>query len=316
VACPFGGDIERVAEPDAAVELEAGVLPEDGQRHHRPRGVVEFGGGPALRAAGVGGVDREDGAFPGVDAGLVFGADARQVFLGFGKRGELLLDGHDGAQGLAAGPGLDAGAAPGSVDDADGHAEFPAELFGEKVADGGELGGGLRRGACPLPGDGVARGGQRSLVDVEHAQLRVVGRGDIFGPVIGVGQFPLHVGLAGGEPDLADEDVVDDLFGAAFHAESVRAAGGQLRAGEFPSAIGGGDDLHGRWCGRRAFDGEGDDLLRVVLTPDRVGLIALQHQVVGEQRREKERGEKHGRGDCGRSQWAGGPAATRGLLLG
>lgn len=66
----------------------------------------------------------------------------------------------------------------------------------------------------------------------EDAEEGVVGGGDFLLGAIAVGDGPFHVGLSGGEPDFADEDVLDDDgFWSVGHFEFLSVGIG-LEAGE------------------------------------------------------------------------------------
>src|SRR5690606_21664104 len=117
-------------------------------------------------------------------------------------------------EGLVGGgidPGLDGRAAPVAADDADGDAGELMDVLGEVVADGGEVAGGGGRGDLPgIAIDGDRRGGLvgDGLLDLDVTDQREAGGGgDVDRLVEGAVDRPLHVGLAGGDPDLADDDV-------------------------------------------------------------------------------------------------------------
>ena len=86
------------------------------------------------------------------------------------------------------------------------------------------------------------------LLDEEEADLRVVGGGDLFVGVFddGVageaGEGHLHVGLAGGHPEVADEDVFELDGVGGVDGEGVGASGGLGWEVEAPAAevVGGG----------------------------------------------------------------------------
>src|SRR5690606_31087865 len=143
--------------------------------------------------------------------------------------GPGFADGGEGGIGGERGgvhPGFDAGAAPVAADDADGHAGELVDVFGEVVADGGEGAGGLGSGDFPAVILDLDGGGGRlgdGALDLDVTDQREVGRGgDVDRGVVGVGHGPFHVGLAGGDPHFAHEDVgegdgvvaLDDEIGA------------------------------------------------------------------------------------------------------
>ena len=219
-----------------------------------------FPGGEAFGVGGFGGGFVEGGGFlvPGVDVGF--------------EGGDLELGGF-------AGPGGDVGAAPGGVDHADGGFEFLMEVLAEEPGDGGEVLDGVRGGDDPFAlavGLGDAGG---FLVDAEHADGGEVGGGGFGGRVEAAFELEGHVGLAGGEPDFADEDVVDGEGGAAFDGELLGlVAGCEFAEADAPSAIGdgsGGGGLIG--------DGDGDGVAGFGPAPDVEGLVGLDDHVVGDE---------------------------------
>ena len=126
------------------------------------------------------------------------------------------------------------------------------------------------------------------LLDGEHSQLGKVSGGDLLGLVdeaIGRmalgGDVELHVGLAGGEPYLADEDVGYGDWGLAFAAGDghlKRAAGLEVEEADGPLAGGVGD------CGfGGAVEGDGDLFAGIGCAPDGHGHAGLQHHVVAEE---------------------------------
>ena len=169
----------------------------------------------------------------------------------FGTSGE---DGDErgvGAEGVEAGPGFGGCASPGRVDEADGDVllfvfEDFLEVAGEEVGDGGEVAGGVGSAEGPACGglDVFERVVGAVSLDEEEADVGIVGGGDLFFGVFDLGfgseagEGHLHVGLAGGEPEIAEEDVfVGDGVGAA-DGEGVGSAGGLRREVEAPAAGG------------------------------------------------------------------------------
>jgi hypothetical protein len=97
---------------------------------------------------------------------------------------------------------------------------------------------------------------------------------------------PLHVGLAGGEPDLADEDIADhDHVGAGDGELGGHGRGGRGLEVNDPAAVcaGGGADLLAQKIDGHAFTGGG-------LAPDGQGFVALEDGVVLKERREGDLG--------------------------
>ena len=123
-------------------------------------------------------------------------------------------DGHEGgvgADGVEAGPGFGGCATPGGVDEADGDVLLLLEVAGEEISDRGEAGGGFGCALRPAGGglDVFERIVGGILFYQKEADLRVVGGGDLFGGVLDDGvageaeEGHLHVGLAGGKPEVA-----------------------------------------------------------------------------------------------------------------
>ncbi len=279
---------------DHAVEEDGGVVGGLG-------GVVGWAGcgreGCLFGSGGEGGVgflDRFDLGLPGFFAGLEGGffddgvpavEELFPVFEHLGGAGALI-------EGDAAGPGLDAGAAPGGVDESDGDFEGAVEVAAKVVGDGGELpcrgGRGGRPGALAI---GLGRHGGGAL-QAEHANLGEVGGGDLLLGVGGLLDGPLHVGLAGADPDLANEDVLHggDARGTADLEFGGDDAGGERVELDLPAAvgIGGGLLLLGP-------HGDGDVLIWIGGAPDGNGLALLKDHVVGKDRRELDGGVGEGK---------------------
>ena len=118
------------------------------------------------------------------------------------------------------------------MDDADGDAEFFAELVREPKRNGGKIGIAGTVGIHPAAGQTLLlRRAGGTLPDIEHAE-----RGGIllhfteFVQLNGRGSHAeLHVGLSGSEPDFADENIFDFHFfsaGEVFNRKNIRSARG------------------------------------------------------------------------------------------
>src|SRR5690606_26450263 len=153
--------------------------------------------------------------------------------------GEPAGAGGIGEEGGFVHPGLECAAAPGAVDDADGRIQRAVQGDGEVAGDGAEFAGAFRGGGRPAAvGGGEGDGGGVAL-DVEVADEREAGGGDFFPGIGGVAEGPFHVGLAGGEPDLADEHVAHDDGVFPAHDEFARrSGGGQRRQRHAPAPVG------------------------------------------------------------------------------
>ena len=233
----LGGGVALV--PDDAAEAEG-----DDVFH---AGFVEEAGGEGM-GVGFGGIG------VGV-AGEVFGdasggpLSGSTGFAGVLKGG---AEGGVGAEDIGGDEGFGEGAAAGDVDDADGGVlEFPGEGVGEEIGDGGlgEDGFGVEGlpgvfGVVPLgveifdvlSGVDLITGGADVPAPIGHAD-----EGEVFGVGLG-GTFthrPVHVGLSGGEPDFADEDVEDSDRRVSGNKQGAGfLAGGERIEVEEPGAVG------------------------------------------------------------------------------
>src|SRR5690606_34621643 len=126
-----------------------------------------------------------------------------------------------------------------------------------------------------------------------------------------------HVGLAGGEPDFADDHVADGVgVGALNNEVATGGGGGQRGEVDAPAAVGaggGGEGLAGE-AHRDAFAGVGG-------APDGHGFFALEHGSVAEdggegdgrrQGAEQEAGEK-GEAGVHRAKGRGGGGSAHAL---
>jgi hypothetical protein len=68
--------------------------------------------------------------------------------------------------------------------------------------------------------DVILRKSGRGLGNLDVPHLRIIGRRDLVGRAVAIGDHPFHVRLAGTEPDLADEHV--------FQADGILARDGQI----------------------------------------------------------------------------------------
>ena len=135
----------------------------------------------------------------------------------------------------------------------------------------------------------------------EHAEGGVVGGGFFFVVVGGVGDGHAHVGLAGAEPDFAEEDVGDGEGVAGLDGEGEGVGG--LEGVEFDAPFAGG--VGGGGLGL-AGDGDGDFFAGVGPTPDGDGRAALQDHVVGEDGGEADVGVGGGGDGTGEEDREGG----------
>ncbi len=200
------GEREAAAVPGDPVQpVVAHPLPEIRDRNRRPPGIVEGGIGPRRTP-----VDE-----PAVDGGQAAETDPQRL----ANRGVLRVPparrlsprAVAQTQRPAAHPRLDVAAAPRRVDQPDGHPRRSPQLTGEVVPDRREGADVLRVGDRPGPA-GEIRGGGLSIGerDLELADPGIVRRRDLRRRAVGGGHRQLHVRLAGRDPHVADQDVVDD----------------------------------------------------------------------------------------------------------
>jgi hypothetical protein len=114
----------------------------------------------------------------------------------------------------------------------------------------------------------------------EKRRMPVMDGGDLFGGVLNVcavgeaGERHLHVGLAGGEPEIADEDVVELDGVRAADDESEGAASGLRGKVDAPTA-----DVVGGCGGGEAVEFYGDLFSGGGAAPDVDGHVALKDHV-------------------------------------
>ena len=188
-------------------------------------------------------------------------------------------------------PGGDGCAAPGGVDEADGDVLAGVDLAAEEEGDGGEAGGG--GGIAGGPGGGLVVEGIVVGFFVEDeemdlaADVRIGGGGDLLVGVLDDGRAReaakghLHVGLAGGEPDVADEDVGEGNRCSPVDGEGVGAAGWFRCEVKGPRA-----EVVGFGRGVLMAEVDGDSSAGCVPAPDVNGTITLEDGVVAEHVRE------------------------------
>jgi hypothetical protein len=294
-----GAEFDPLAQPDDTVQVgQALAFPHARRLQRRPVGVDVCGGGPVLCVHAFQRQARLPRGHEALQAIAPRGAEAGVV----GRHGA-----HRGGEvgvlqsGVAAHPGLQHGAAPGGVDQADGHALHRLHLAREVVADGAELadlaGLGDDPGRRRDLGLGLHAGAQRHA---QVAQLRVLRRGDFLGAGVGGRERPLHVGLAAQQPDVADQYVVQHHGLVALDEQAVRPAGRQRGQLHPPAAIGADTRAGGAAAERHAqrLAGRG-------LAPQGQRAVALQHHVLAEHM-----GQSHfgldGGGEQGQQQGQGG----------
>ncbi len=277
---PSRGHFQLPAEPDDAVHVEPGRLPELRQAHPLPGGGVVRGLREALRFALVARVLHDVPPGPLGLRALVLALEPRQV-------GQLsvvpLQHGFEGGvcgERAAARPRLGGRAAPGGVDESDGHLKTLVQLAAEEVADRRERRGLLRRRDDPAAFHVFERLTGGLLRDGEEVYEGVVGRGRLFRAVLGVGERPLHVRLTRADPDLADEDVLEGERVAPRHGQLEGAARLVRPHVDLPAAARVGD---GRRCVPAERDGHA--LARLGPAPDARLAPLLHDHVVADDRR-------------------------------
>ena len=186
-------------------------------------------------------------------------------------------------QGLYTGPRLEAGAAGGGIEQPHRHIEFPQQLKGEKVARRRESSDGFRRASNPSRVELVDR---ERAVEARNPQLADERLGGILRGAAEAADRrhrPLHVRLAGAEPDFTDHDIgqSDGLAVAAPQRQrAALAVGGERIQDGTPRA---GLVGHGGFFLSGKFDR--DPLTGRGLSPDGHRLVTLEHHIVGEDRR-------------------------------
>ena len=194
---------------------------------------------------------------------------------------------------LGGDPGFDGRAADGSVDQADGDADFLMDLATKEIEDGGEATDVVGRASAPCTFAFGGRGGGVGRGFLVMTDQRVVRSGLLGVEVIRGLDGHRHVRLARAEPDFAHEYVFyfELMSFLAGHDECPRFGGGlegiEL---EHPLAVG----IRGGGLGL-ASEGDGHGLARIGPTPDGHGLLALENHVVGDRRGQAEAGGKEGR---------------------
>ena len=182
-------------------------------------------------------------AGPDPDQHVVPGEDLHQHFRNAFARQEK-DEGHQPSEaqhevekipdGLFVHPGLDGTSAPVGFDDADRNLQHALEVLGEEIGRGAGVCN--RLGLVDFPSFGrygVLRSGHGLAGDLDHADRRG-GLGvddEIFAALGGLAAIPfdrhLHVGLAGAEPDFADQDIVDRQFLSVGNDDVVGTACGR-----------------------------------------------------------------------------------------
>lgn len=218
-------DREQAAVIVGAAHVGLALVPEDAleaEAHQgMDHGVVEDGGG-ALGLVLL--------------FGFVAGADRD----GIGRADEAAEIGM-GEEGLMGGPGFGGGPSPIAFDEADGVAEAVLEMAGELDGELGEIVGGDGIADFPMALDLIEGDDGDGLLDLEEAEagaVEVASRGMLAGG-LGIVVGPLHVRLAGADPDFSDENVAEgEAVGGAFDFEGAgRPGGGQVHL-DAPSALG------------------------------------------------------------------------------
>lgn len=262
-----GGDHHREesAVIVGAAHVRLSLIPEDAleaEVHQgMDHGVVEDGGG-ALGLVLL--------------AGLVAGADGD----GIGRTDESaeirMIE-----EGLVGGPGLGGGPSPVAFDEADPVAEATLEVAGELDGELGEVVGGDGIADFPMALDLIEGDDRDRLLDLEEAEAGSVevARRSMLARGLRVVIGPLHVRLAGTDPNFAHENVVEgEAVGDAFDFEGAgRSGGGEVHL-DAPSALGVG---HGP--GVMAADLDVDDLAGGGVAVDRSVRPGLEDHVVAEE---------------------------------
>ena len=183
-----------------------------------------------------------------------------------------------GGQHGPAGPRFGRGSAVRRVDQADGNVELLLEVFAEEVAHAGEAG----HGGGSTLGPGAVDVGLRLVGPFsgngEEANLGIGRLGDHGFGVVAAIERHRHVRLPATDPDLADQDVVEDDCVFALDGQFGRSTRGERFERDAPLAAVGpsGDGL--------ALEPDGHFLAFVGRTPNRHVHCLLEDRVVAEQR--------------------------------
>lgn len=181
-----------------------------------------------------------------------------------------------GFEEVAADPGFGSAATPGVVDEADGDVEHLVEDATVEEAHGAEVADGGRGAGLPGAFEVVLGFLGADLRDGDEADVGEFGRGDFEVGVPGGTDGPLHVGLAGAEPDFADEHVGEIAGGGTLDGDFGRlGVRGDGVEGDSPFAIGTGFRSLGL-----AGEGNFDFGARGIPAPDGIGVLLLEHHVV------------------------------------
>ncbi|HXT13464.1 MAG TPA: hypothetical protein VN873_18065 [Candidatus Angelobacter sp.] len=185
-------------------------------------------------------------------------------------------------------PGLDARAAPGGFNEADGDVQVGVNFAAEEITGGGKLGGFERVRIAGAPGaelfEIVERRGGKLFFHFEEPDVRVVAGGEFFrgieaGLLAGlVADGFFHVRLAGAKPDFADQNVGERFGFAGLNDERLREESGvEFFELHEPAAlfvgVGGGGLAVEIYRDLRAGRGP---------TPNRHGLLLLENHVITE----------------------------------
>ena len=152
------------------------------------------------------------------------------------------------------------------------------QFAAEEIEGGGKSRDGVGRADDPAAAADGLRGVGVGGIFFVVADEREGGGGFLLLEILGAVHGHRHVGLAGAEPDFADEDVLERDGVVGLDGEGLRVGGdGEVGEGDLPFAVvggGGGLGLAGE-CDGDFLAGRGD-------APNGDAGAALQHHVVGE----------------------------------
>src|SRR5690606_10694942 len=270
----------RAVPRDAIQPLVADLLPPARYGYRAPSRIIQLGIGPDGAAAlhtGVRGGQLAADALAQRRAELLLAVALRLHDLTVGVLAE--------AQRLRAHPRLDAAAAPGALDDADGHVDVFAQLAREEESDGREGADVLGQRPLPLAARELILGLRGPRVrHLEVADGRIRAGGNLLLGIHRAGHLPLHVGLPRGHPHVAEQDVFEAmLLVARSDGQYVRPARRHLGERHQPEAV-----LGGR--GRQLYITQSHLHVRPGRGPSPHGhlRLALHHHVVAEEARNAE----------------------------
>ena len=130
--------------------------------------------------------------------------------------------------------------------------------------------------------------------NIKKPYFRIISLCNFFLRIGTLANMPFHVGLAGANPNFTHQDVFEGLHRASFDTKNPRMHGGRL-CGQInpPMSM----DIGPILTSGRTLKTHGDHFSGRGGTPNRNGLITLQHHVIAKD------GRKFESGQCGEKEW-------------